>query len=352
MGITLDLERADYELSRALELARSDEDLPREWLQRTAEVARAKSKTYTPVLGTALLAKATDDRVSALALKEGAGHNAYNARGVGHEVLVPRCVHEGISLRTTGREPLNNQPFFRYDRIHTGMSVASGREGELSHLVDTLEAADFLRGEDARRALAAFLRTRLQDPDSEPLPPVHETDRSVEELLTAAIAHASRNPEGGRRGQALIAAALDLISGDVETARVNDPSRDEPADITAGTGDGRWLHEVKQRPITEAEVRQLVDRVAERALTKLTMQVVGTELRDVDVDGLRTYADRQGVLLEVRDDTLGFLRGVLLACDEPAHDASLRLANRYTTRMIELECDASSISTWRRLVGG
>jgi len=44
--------------------------LPEEWLERTRRVGKAQNATFTPMLGTALLAKATDDHIDALSLRE------------------------------------------------------------------------------------------------------------------------------------------------------------------------------------------------------------------------------------------------------------------------------------------
>jgi hypothetical protein len=42
--------------------------------------------------------------------------NAFSARTLCHSVIVPVAAELGISLGVTGREPLNNQPYFRMTR--------------------------------------------------------------------------------------------------------------------------------------------------------------------------------------------------------------------------------------------
>jgi hypothetical protein len=39
--------------------------------------------------------------------------NAFSARALAENVLVPLSAELGISLGVTGRQPLNNQPYFR-----------------------------------------------------------------------------------------------------------------------------------------------------------------------------------------------------------------------------------------------
>ena len=69
--------------------------------------------------------------------------------------FVPR--HK-INSGRTGAEPLNNQPFFRYEVVDRGMKVKAGSQQDLYYLVECPERADFLRAEEALLALAAFLR--------------------------------------------------------------------------------------------------------------------------------------------------------------------------------------------------
>lgn len=140
-------------------MAQSGQELPSEWIKRTETVACFEEKTCLVALGTGLLATATDDTVDPLTLKSRAGNRAYSARGLAHEVLVPASVEFGFDLRTTGREPLNNQPFFHSDRVDAMPRVKHPEE--IRQLVECLEAVHYLREEEAVQALAAFLRQRL-----------------------------------------------------------------------------------------------------------------------------------------------------------------------------------------------
>ena len=160
MGIKLDLRRAKRQLEAAIGIAQSNLELSEEWLGRAQLISEAPAKTYMPMLGTALLARATSEWVDALSLKETSGPNAYSARGLGHEVLVPAAVEYRFDIRTTGREPLNNQPFFRYDRVD-GVERVRFREAH-QYLVECLQRANELTSDEALMALAAFIRVSFQ----------------------------------------------------------------------------------------------------------------------------------------------------------------------------------------------
>lgn len=162
MGITIDRRAAEDVFQRALRFARSDAEMSEDWVARTDRVATSKNKTFTPALGTALLVKATDRHIDAFSLREEGGHKSYSARSVAKDVFVPCCKVADIDIRTTGAEPLNNQPFLRADRISVAMKVRRGTEADLAFLCECLEEADFLENEEAVIALASFLRARIR----------------------------------------------------------------------------------------------------------------------------------------------------------------------------------------------
>jgi SacI restriction endonuclease len=159
MGITISQSAARQRLAQAFAWASSDKPVPDIWAEFARQTFRMASKTYTPALGTVLLARATDDRVDPLSIKTEYGPNTYNLRTVGHEVLVPAARTMGFSIRNTGREPLNNQPFFRYDHM-----------SEIHRVRDKSAQAQFVSGvtkigeldrDEALAALAAFLRVAI-----------------------------------------------------------------------------------------------------------------------------------------------------------------------------------------------
>ena len=119
MGIRISQAEARQRLEEAYEWALSDQPVPESWVSFAEWTFAMASKTYTPALGTVLLARATNDRADPLSIKAEYGDYTYSLRTLGHEVLVPAAQRHGFSIRNTGREPLNNQPFFRYDHMTT-----------------------------------------------------------------------------------------------------------------------------------------------------------------------------------------------------------------------------------------
>ena len=104
MPIRLDSTQARRQFDEALELARSGRELPAHWLERTRKVGQSPNRTFVAMLGTALLAKATDAQVDAFSLKTRDSPRAYSARSLCKDVLMPAATAR-INMSATGREP-------------------------------------------------------------------------------------------------------------------------------------------------------------------------------------------------------------------------------------------------------
>ena len=263
MGLRVDKAVAAKLFAEALELAQSDSELPAEWLEHTARLAES-SKTFTPMLGTALLAKATNRQVSAFALQESEGHKGYSARTLAKDVLVPQCVMNRIDLRTGGAEPLNNSPFFREERVSERLTVNERDRPNLAALCEALAAADFLEGHNALEALAAFLRSRIELGERPAYVSPGRGVLSAVDLADATHRFIDADPEGGRRGQAFVAACLDLVFADIRAGVINDPSVRVPGDVLVPDRSGQITlsAEVKQKPVTGSEILQFTSRLA------------------------------------------------------------------------------------------
>ncbi len=352
MGVRLDYALAEDRLKAALELATSNAPLPDEWLERTARVGLSNSLTFTPMLGTALLAKATDDHVSALALKEGAAHNAYSARGIGHEVLVPFAQRHKINLRTTGAEPLNNQPFFRYEVVDRDMKVKAGSQQDLYYLVECLERADFLRAEEALLALAAFLRVRVLDAATELVGLDLPGTIPLDALFAATQAFVVRDAEEGRRGQAFAAAALDLVFETVKTRRVHDPSRNWPGDVGVYDRFGNLMLsvEVRQKLVTDQDVSQFSRRLASADIRRgaIFALAVGQGALPHPSDP----SERSSLHLEVIVGVEHVLRTCVLMSRYPMDELLEQFPRQILRRLYELECRSATLDQWRDVLLG
>lgn len=121
MAIQIDKKVAKARLSAAYqEAVKKTDGFTSPWLAPIRLVWEFPTKTWVVALGTVLLAKSVDSTVdvgSIKSLNTPDGQNTFSLRTLGHGVLVPEAVRLGFSIRATCREPLNNQPFFRYSHM-------------------------------------------------------------------------------------------------------------------------------------------------------------------------------------------------------------------------------------------
>ena len=275
MTIKLDYDLSRERFERALTLARSDAHLPAEWIERSRLIGQASSKTYVAVLGTALLAHATNRELDPFALRVGDSEDGYSARNLCKTVLVPSAVAAGIHVGVTGREPLNNRPFISAPRITPELDVPAKARPYLDQLCDALTALKPLDEEQAAAGLAAFLRVRIEDAPLRAAPLVVERSLGVTELTSSISRFISSNPENGKRGQALAAACLDLLFSRVKTTRVYDPSRRWPGDVVAFIRKRITVAvEVKQRPASATELLQFAARCATMKVHRATVALL------------------------------------------------------------------------------
>jgi hypothetical protein len=351
MTIQLDADISRERFLRALALARSDVSLPAEWVERSQKVGQSPSKTFIAMLGTALLAKATDSKVDPFALKTRKHRNAYSARSLCKDVLVPCAVEAGVHLGTTGREPLNNQPFFRHERVGPDMTVRPYVRPHLDYLCESLAAMKPLDEERAVAALAAFLRVRLKEGPQRAAPLVIERAVGVPGLAESISRFISSDPENGKRGQALVAACLDLIFEDVQTTRVYDPSRRWPGDVVALVEDEIFLAvEVKQRPASFTEILQFAHRCAEMNVHRAIAATLDPEQTPLEVDELRQEAwRRHAVHLSIVEDASELVYTALTWTSRPLSEALAELPQLMASRLGDVEVSAEGLSAWAAL---
>ncbi len=351
MPIRLDYTAARRRFAEALESARSGRELPATWLERARKVGQSPNRTFIAMLGTALLAKATNPEVDAFSLKTRKLPRAYSARALCKDVLMPAATTARINMGATGREPLNNQPFFRDDRVGPDMAVHARTRPHLDYLCDCLRAVERLDAARALEALGAFLRVREQEGARPPAPRLGPRVLGVPSLVAGADRFVTRNPEGGRRGQALVAGCLSLVFADVETSRVNDPSRHWPGDVAVWEdAEVSLVAEVKQRPATGTEILQLVERCAAVGIKRAMVATLHPEQPALPVDDLRREAwQRHGVHLSIFERADDVISNALTWTAVPLDEALTSLPQLIAQRLEELEVSREGMGEWAAL---
>lgn len=351
MPIPIDYGFADDVLLQALDLARGDSRLPVEWTSYARSVFDLESKTWTPAFATLLLAKATNDQIDTMSLKaEKEAPNAYSARGLCHRVLVPAAVEHRFSIRNTGREPLNNQPFFRYDRIDEIDRVRNVADRQ--YFLEVAERANELSGAEARLAFAAFLREALAVTEAAQKVAV-KTNELTSRGARIAVEDFLRPDARDRpqRLQAFAAACLDIIFLNVKTRRINDPSRDLPGDVHALAENSVILAmEVRGKPITASELLSFAKACEIAGVHRAIVLVDSPQQKVLQVESIANDAGVQNSQLVVFHSASELLEEVFLWAAIPLPQAIEVFAKGFLARMKEIELTGSTLREWSRAV--
>lgn len=315
------------------------------------------SKTHIAFLGTAMLAKAMHAEADLFAIKpnhDRENPRAFSARTLCHGVLVPLSAELGVSIGVTGREPLNNQPYFRMTRLDDGTPVHPGGQAAfdfMRELVDTLQSTT---PQEARAALRAFLvvRSRYQP---------RYTDRAdvasmaPDDLWAAIQTLVAENAEGGRRAQAVVAGLMDAFAGPdrVESGRINDPSRRHPGDVCVRATDeaGAWEKaiEVRDKPVSAADVQIFGRKCVEMDVREVAVAMMAERQDRLDEAALHAWARSLGIGLTLFHGWASLVDQALYWAAEPKPVAAGRAVGFIHDRLVEVETSAEGVARWGEL---
>ena len=351
MPINIDYAKASQILLDALELAKSGDRLPVEWTSHARSVFELESKTWTPAFATLLLAKATDEHVDTMSLKAEANvPNAYSARGLCHKIIVPAAVDHGFSIRNTGREPLNNQPFFRYDRIDKIERVRKPKDRE--YFFDVTERANSLSAPQALRALASFLRVALDVAASARNVSVRTDGLTPNDARIAAENFMrSDAPDRPQRLQAFAASCLDLVFPTVKTRRINDPSRDLPGDVHAlVNGSSVMAVEVRGKAVSGADLGSFARACESAGVFRAVMFVDAPQQPPLDARTVLRDAGLEWTQLVVFDSAPALLAQALLWANRPLEQSVADFSKGLLERLREIEVKTATLMEWSQAI--
>jgi SacI restriction endonuclease len=316
------------------------------------------SKTHIAFLGTSMLAKWLDARADLRAIKPKlapTNSNAYSARSLCHGVLVPISAELGFSLGVSGREPLNNQPYFRMTRLGDDTPVhARGRAAFdfMVRLVDELQSVGSAAARDALRAFIAVRRRYLRTYDMARVVGAITPDA----LIVALQRLVSADSEGGRRAQAAVAGLLDVFAGTgrVQSGRVNDPSRHYPGDVAvlaAETAEGgiesyEKAFEVRDKPVRFSDVALFGRTCVDRGVRKVAMVLVSEAQPALDHDEVQRWSERLGVSMTLFLGWEAFAEACLFWASPPQLEAAALAVETIRNRLIEVEASRTAVATW------
>jgi hypothetical protein len=340
------------------------EELDESWVAKVEELSRlceeGVSKTHVAFLGTAMIAKGVDHRVDLYAIKPMHAKDnpyAYSARTLCHKVLVPLAAELGINLGVTGREPLNNQPYFRMNHLDDGTPIHSGGRTAFEYMLGLVKELQALCDESAaRQALRAFIdvrrryQPRYSDFEGEALlSPEHLTE-AIQELVHT-------DSEGGRRAQAVVAGLLDVFAGPdrVESGRINDPSRKYPGDVCVRllNDPEKWekVIEVRDKAVNTSDVQIFGKKCVDMEVREAAIVMVSENQEPLDSRSLAQWAEGFGIGLTLFHGWGTFIEQVLYWSEVPKPVGVRRAVAFIHQRLIAVEASPEAITLWASLTG-
>lgn len=317
MKVKINRARATQILEEEVELAKALE-APTPWALKTRAIFEAchdkghpENLTIVAMLGTGLLAKAADLRADPMAVKSrGTKPGAHSARSLVQHVLAAHAPRLGIDLGVSGREPLNNQPFFRLVYVDDSPPPVVRRPEAFQLLIEALQAARaFTSTAEARAALRGFLFDRLKE--------IHTVTfqgnakiQDVSSLITLIKAFVEDKAEYGKRAQAVVAGLMDTLvcQGEdanptlrVDVGRIHDPDRHFAGDVGLRhlAEDSSWdrAFEVRAKPVSEPDLYHLVQKAIDNNISKFGVLAASPKQKDIDTTAVCAWAMERGVML-------------------------------------------------------
>ncbi|MFD6495732.1 restriction endonuclease, SacI family [Streptomyces sp. NPDC060188] len=354
MGITIKKSEALQVLRKAYDAAASGDYLLEEWTSLATSLREEDApKTYTAALVTALLARACDEKVDPRSIKEKYGDRAFSLRTLCHGVVVPVSVELGFDLGATGREPINNQPFFRYDHYSEIARVTTKARPYLNRVDSALARVDEegFSTEDSFQALVAVLAVCIAIANKK-----RRTSVGSAIVEASLIAETQNFVVTGydipRKLQACVAAGLDMAYGEVVSRRINDPSRDLPGDVQVLLDGSPLLTvEVRGKSVSGAELEQFVSSAAAAGFSRAALMVdTSTHVSLLSADDLATELERKyECIVKVNESVSSFLRDIFVWSARDTHSILSAFPEAVYRRMIEIEVRDTELDRWGQL---
>ena len=335
------------------------------WADRVEHLSRlcvqANSSTHIAFLGTAMLAKAVDRRADLFAIKptHAPGNpNSYSARSLCHGVLVPLAAELGFHIGVTGREPLNNQPYFRMTRLDDGTPVHARAREAFEYMVQLVHELNDLEDEvEARAALRAFVAVRRRY-----LPRYVRREGAFEitpDRLADVIGEfVEQESEGGRRAQAVVAGLMDLFAGTdrVETGRINDPSRNYPGDVCVrDEPNGSVIEkaiEVRDKPVSMSDVHIFVRKCIAMDVQEAALVAASTRQEPLEQATMTEWANELRIGLTIFSGWSTFVDQALFWSRLPKSAAAFEAVTAIRERLIGVEAMPEAVTLWQQLTQG
>lgn len=309
------------------------------------------SKTHIAFLGTSILARAVEPTADLMYIKPKlAPENpqAYSARTLCHGVLVPVSAELNFDIGVTGREPLNNQPYFRMGYLGDDTPVHAGGKMAFDYMVELVRELNTASQTEAADALAAFVAVRRGYAPN--YSQFRSNKISASKLIAVLNEFVRENSEGGKRAQAVTAGLVDVFAGadQVLSGRINDPSRKFPGDVCVTSSNGSWekAFEVRDKPVSASDVLVFARKCVALGVQEAAVVMAAQLQTSIEVDD---WAEKQGIGLTLFYGWADLAAQCFFWSQKPTPEAAQNAAVRIHERLVEVEASPESVAKWQKL---
>jgi hypothetical protein len=329
-------------------------------IEKLSELCDAKggARTHIAFLGTAILAKAVDPTADLYAIKpkhaDKGNENSFSARTLCHAVLVPASAELGFNIGVTGREPLNNQPYFRMTSFDDGTPISTGGRPcyeYTSQLVAELSAGTQA---NARSALRAYIAVRYRYVPRYAVRGNRATV-SVDQLPSVIDTFVREDSELGKRAQAVVAGLFDACYGPdrVVSGGIHDPSRKTPGDVCVKSADDHnqlvKAIEVRDKPVTMEDVFIFGRKCAEKGVRDAGVVMVAAKQVDLDQAVASAWAAKLGIGMTLFQGWPALVEQILFWAESPKPEAAVNAIERIDSRLVAVQASENAILRWHAL---
>ena len=329
-----------------------------EWVAKVDRLSllceTANIKTHIAMFGTSALAKATWLGVDLYAFKpklEESKNGPYSARTLCQNVRVPLSAKHGFNIGATGREPLNNQPYFRMKRLDDDIPIKEGSRPSFNYMQELVAELTKLDSEDAALdALAAFIqvRRRYQKKYVSQIESIGITLDEFPEVVQSFVAQSS---EGGRRAQAVAAGILDVFAaGRVISGRINDPDRRSPGDVCIESATNpdtiEKAFEVRDKPVSESDVQVFVTKCLAANVWEPALILAAGNQKELSRESTVEWAQGLGVTVSLFYGWRTFIEETFFWSGPMSLEAMHLAVVAIGERLVAVEASLEAIEDW------
>ncbi len=229
--------------------------------------APSMPKTYLAVFGVLLVARSLEqkDKLDVRHIKAGKSPLGYSAPSIG-KALATFAKEQGIDLRATSSQPMNNNPFTFKDFIDEKIQVQRNKLPQWKVFYSLAGMINELTSEAAREVLSLLFDMRRVQ--AKPVVVAHGKQSDLfaaERFMEEICQFVEKNSENGKVGQAFVSACLELVYGqeNVSQGHSQDPDARLAGDVHVGKKDAPTIFvEVKQVPIATGQISGFLDKIS------------------------------------------------------------------------------------------